>query len=284
MNVKQPILGFAALGVAVACGAAPLVKDDPGVRDYTAADIPAEGLDIRAGTARFVCAKGLPVTARYVRFTVSASRPAPAQPPEYGGSGHQISEFLLYDKGQPVPFPQGTRATARVPGDGGREGAPKCVDGSVDTKWYSGYGIPLVIDFGRFVTFDAYGWVTGNDAPGRDPRDWTLEAGVATEKGIGWMRVGEVKGFEATRARKAELGVTFPAVLQEVIPPFAAVNVGPKGRLVLCGANETLERLSGSGIVEVLPGARLTVLDDGSFTGTVIGGGDVVFVRPPLFP
>ena len=131
-----------------------------------------------ATTLAVACTAGAEtVKARYVRLTVTASRPAPKEPPFYGGRSWQICDWTLLRDGKSHGWKD-----AKVLGpDSGLvrgEGPAQCLDGNVLTKFHGAYGVPLVVDLGKDVEFDGYTFTTGNDAPGRDPYDWTLDAGV----------------------------------------------------------------------------------------------------------
>lgn len=246
-----------------------LVKEGEGTLDLTGAVLANAGLDIRAGAVRFVAGASSSVTARFLRFDVRETRPGKKGPPEYGGSGSQFSEFRLYRGGKALPMPQGAKAMNGNPAM--REGPQKALDGDLKTKCYFN---PLIVDMGESVTFDGYSFVTANDAIGRDPRSWTLAAGTETDGNIAWSNVGSVNGFEAPTNRFAEVGKVFPVALNDVVPANYPVTVGAKGRLVLAGASETLERCSGEGLI-VLENASVDFAQQATFSGSVAGGGAV---------
>lgn len=251
-----------------------LVKDGPGTLDLSGAALANKGLEIRDGAVVFKSAASgaSTVTARFVKFNVSEARPAKSSPPEYGRSGSQFSEFRLYLNGKALPMPQGARV---ISGPDGREGPAKGIDGDVKTKCY---WHPLEIDLGREVTFDGYSYVTANDAIGRDPYSWTVEAGVADGSRVEWMGMGSVSKFEAPQARFTEVGKIFPVCLKDKLPPNYPVKVCGRGRLVLEGLTETLEALSGCGLVE-LHDASLAVGREAAFAGTVSGSGSVQYKK-----
>ena len=246
-----------------------LVKEGEGMLDLTGAVLANEGLDIRAGAVRFAAGASSAVTARFLRFDVRETRPGKNGPPEYASSGSQFSEFRLYRGGKALPMPQGAKAMNGNPSM--REGPQKALDGDLRTKCYFN---PLIVDLGEDVTFDGYSFVTANDAIGRDPRSWTLAAGTETGGDIAWSTVGSVNGFEAPKARFTEAGKIFPVKLSDVVPANYPVTVGAKGRLVLSGASETLERCSGEGLI-VLENATVEFAPQATFCGSVAGGGAV---------
>ena len=246
-----------------------LVKEGEGTLDLTGAVLANAGLDVREGAVRFAAGASAIVTARYLRFDVRETRPGKKGPPEYGGSGSQFSEFRLYRGGKALPMPKDAKAMNGNPSM--REGPQKALDGDLKTKCYFN---PLIVDLGEDVTFDGYSFVTANDAIGRDPRSWTLAAGTETGGDIAWSAVGSVNGFEAPKERFTEAGKIFPVALKDVVPANYPVTVGGKGRLVLSGASETLERCAGEGLI-VLENATVDFAPQATFNGSVTGGGAV---------
>ena len=246
-----------------------LVKEGEGTLDLTGAVLANAGLDVREGAVRFAAGASAVVTARYLRFDVRETRPGKKGPPEYGGSGSQFSEFRLYRGGKALPMPKDVKAMNGNPSM--REGPQKALDGDLKTKCYFN---PLIVDLGEDVTFDGYSFVTANDAIGRDPRSWTLAAGTETSGDIAWSTVGSVNGFEAPKERFTEAGKIFPVKLSDVVPSNYPVTVGAKGRLVLSGASETLERCAGEGLI-VLENATVDFAPQATFSGSVAGGGAV---------
>lgn len=250
-----------------------LVKDGVGTLDLSGAVLANKGLEIREGAVVLKAGgDGATVTTRYVKFNVSETRPAKNGPPEYGKSGSQFSEFRLYLDGKVLPMPEGAHPIA---GPDSREGPAKGIDGDLKTKCYYN---PLQIDLGRELTFDGYSFVTANDAIGRDPYSWTIEAGVADGSQVQWMAMGKVAKFEAPKARFMEVGKIFPVCLKDKLPPNYSVKVCGKGRLVLDGLTETLETISGCGLVE-LRDSTLGIGRDAAFTGSVAGNGTVQYKK-----
>ena len=146
------------------------------------------------------------VSARFIRLTVTASRPGVDGAPDYANHSWQICDLKLFGHGAEIPLKD-----ARVvsPGDGvvHNEGPAQCLDGDVKTKYHGRYRQPLVVDLGTLQTLDGYTFVTGNDAYGRDPRDWTFDVGVAADDdgGILWTRADEHAGVDLPRDRRAEV-------------------------------------------------------------------------------
>ena len=249
-----------------------LVKTGAGTLDLSAAVLRNEGLEIREGAVLFASGGSAVVSCRYLRWNVTKTRPAKSAPPEYGNTGSQFSEFRLFRGGKMLPRP--AHATAICANDWA-ESPKKGIDGDLKTKCYAN---PFVADFGEEVTFDGYSFATANDAIGRDPMSWTVEAGVSDGSAVGWLSIGAVEGFEAPKARHAEAGKIFPVKLRDAVPLNYPVKVCGKGRLVLRGVNETLERVTGTGHI-VLEGASLDVGPDAAFAGTVSGDGAVVYKK-----
>ncbi len=250
-----------------------LVKTGAGTLDLSAAVLRNEGLEIREGAVLFASGGSAAVSCRYLRWNVTKTRPAKSAPPEYGNTGSQFSEFRLFRGGKMLPRP--AHATAICASDWS-ESPKKGIDGDLKTKCYAN---PFVADFGEEVTFDGYSFATANDAIGRDPASWTVEAGFATAAGIQWAPIGSVQGFEAPKARFAEAGKVFPVSVSDVVPAGYPVVVRAAGRLVLRGANEMLEAVSGDGLVQLEGGASVSFGADCAFTGTVCGGGAVNFAK-----
>ena len=246
-----------------------LVKEGEGVLDLSGAVLANAGLDVREGTVRFAAGMSSTVTARFLRFDVRETRPGKKGPPEYGGSGSQFSEFRIYRGGKIVPMPKGAKAMNGNPSM--REGPQKALDGDLKTKCFFN---PLIVDLGEEVTFDGYSFVTANDAIGRDPRSWTLSAGTEVCGDMSWSGIGSVQGFEAPKERFTEVGKIFPVALNDVLPVNYPVPGGAKGRLVLSGATETLERCAGEGLI-VLEDATVDFAPQATFSGSVVGGGSV---------
>ena len=258
-----------------AFAAGELVKEGEGTLDLTGAKLPAAGLKICAGAVKFAAGGAAPVRARHIRFRVSETRPAPKGPPTYGQSGAQFSEFRLFLKGQRLTLPKG----AHSPRDnGGREGANKALDGDLKTKCYQ--SMPFEVDLGEEVAFDGYSFATGNDAIGRDPYSWTLEAGFEAPNGVRlWVTVGGEKAYEAPKARSADVGKVFAASQADVIPVGYPVTIGAKGRLILKGAQEALENVSGEGLIQMEDRARVEIMCGATFSGSVAGCGTVSWQR-----
>ena len=157
-----------------------------------------------AGVTTSLHAGGVP--ARFIRLTVTASRPGVDGAPDYANRSWQICDLKLFGNGAEIPL-KGAKVVS--PGDGvvRDEGPAQCLDGDVKTKYHGRYRQPLVVDLGEVKTLDGYTFVTGNDAYGRDPRDWTFDVGVSADDdgGVLWTRADEHAGVDLTRDRRTEV-------------------------------------------------------------------------------
>ena len=130
-----------------------------------------DGSPAAVGTALVRTVEGGPETYRYVRYTLTKRRGT-------GSNLVQISEFEFYngDSSEPankVPVASVTNAGGdNINAD---QVPAKIIDGMANTKWLDVNNRPLVFDFGAPVTFDRYLFVTGGDAPDRDPVQWIME-------------------------------------------------------------------------------------------------------------
>ena len=157
-----------------------------------------------AGVTTSLYAGGVP--ARFIRLTVTASRPGVDGAPDYANRSWQICDLKLFGNGAEIPL-KGAKVVS--PGDGvvRDEGPAQCLDGDVKTKYHGRYRQPLVVDLGEVKALDGYTFVTGNDAYGRDPRDWTFDVGVSADDdgGVLWTRADEHAGVDLTRDRRTEV-------------------------------------------------------------------------------
>ena len=130
-------------------------------------------------------------TFRYVRFKITERRGG-------GAAGLvQMGEFEFYngtsdDLLNLVPVvavsnPGGSNS-GENPGNPA-ETVANLTDGDYATKWLDNNNQPVIFDFGSSVPFDRYLYVTGNDAPDRDPVNWTLEG---SNDGTNWELIENV--------------------------------------------------------------------------------------------
>jgi autotransporter-associated beta strand protein len=211
------------------------------------------------------------VTAQLLRFTPTQTRPDGTYP----NTGFQISEFQVLLDGAGVSIPPGTTATAPVPASG-NEMAPKAVDGSLGTKWYSSsYSSPLTVAYGQPVKFNSYRWGTANDGTGRDPITWRVEMGVAGAGVTNWYLLDAQTNYNPTTTRNAWIGSNFVVrtPFNNVIPDHHPVDVAAGARLALANLTETMESLTGRGTLLLENNSVVSLTDYSSFTGAVAGAG-----------
>lgn len=154
-------------------------------------------------------------TYRYVRFKTTKLRSGTAI------GTIQLAEFELYSGASKL-----TGFTATNPGGDTPDGEPieKLIDGIVDdpgNKWLDFTNSPVVFDLGTASpTFDRYAFVTGGDATGRDPIQWTLEG---SDDGVVWNLIEKVDFDYPTPERRLATTRTIPLPgISMVQPPEIA--------------------------------------------------------------
>ncbi|MBO7654253.1 MAG: discoidin domain-containing protein [Kiritimatiellae bacterium] len=254
-------------------GGLTLVKRGSGVQTLSETVLANSGLDVQEGGT--VCSGPATVSARYLRFLCSVSRPGTeAGGPNWYNTGFQFSEFQLMLGGNPVAWPAGTTSTASIPGSG-NETAAKIIDGDLSTKWYcNSLGTPCIIDMGETVAFDGYRWATANDAPGRDPYNWTLEIGIDADGDIQWRTIDTRAGFLSTTNRRTWNTPDFSvsASRSDFVPVDYPITVAAGASLTILGAQETLENLQAAGTL-FLDDAEVSITGNSTLTGKVSGEG-----------
>ncbi|WP_314590352.1 glycosyl hydrolase family 95 catalytic domain-containing protein [Paenibacillus terrigena] len=88
------------------------------------------------------------------------------------------------------------------------EGVENLMDGSVDTKWYSGDGSPpfwLQWEYSEPKVITGYSFTSANDVPNRDPKDWTLKGSMDGQQ---WT-VLDTRSNEEFASRKMKKSYTF---------------------------------------------------------------------------
>lgn len=75
-------------------------------------------------------------------------------------------------------------------GPDANEGSLKLVDGNIDTKYLANFGNPfyIVLQFQEPKLINFYSLTSANDAPDRDPRDWTIQG---SNDGVNWEILDE---------------------------------------------------------------------------------------------
>jgi autotransporter-associated beta strand protein len=244
-----------------------------GTNEFSNATLANSGLVVSNGVAKFTGSTA--VKAALLRFLPIKARPGVAGPPDHAGTGFQMSEFRLLKDGAPVAWPEGTVSWARYPeNQAGNESAPKLIDGSTSTKWYSGNtSNPIIINCGDVVEFDAYQYATGGDAKGRDPISWTLETGTITGSTTNWVVLdSQTDVSNAVPVARNSYTAAFPVAPAE---PYAAFPVGysvccdANGTLFFDFCNEDLSSLSGGGTLIGVNGTRLALSEGSTFSGLV---------------
>lgn len=158
-------------------------------------------------------------TWRYVRFTPVRLREALGGP---AANSIQVGEFEFYNLAAEV-VPISATDDGNNPG-GGNEGADKLIDGNYATKWLNfGKGAPVVFDMGSSVTIDSYSFVTGNDAPERDPIAWLLEG---SDDQVCWTTMDNVSVLQSDPGQPFNfLPPLGRGALTQIIPLPAAATV-----------------------------------------------------------
>jgi hypothetical protein len=151
-------------------------------------------------------------TYRYVRFKATKLRSG------LDTGLIQLGEFSFSNDGSPV-------AVTAVESPGGNtpetEGIANLIDGDgVSNKWLDFNNAAVIFDFGAEVPIDAYSFYTANDAPTRDPIQWTLEgSNDATE----WTLIENVNFDYPTPAERNRFSMDIPlpgSSLQPIIRSF----------------------------------------------------------------
>ena len=254
-----------------AAGTAPLtvVKAGAGQLTLDGGTMKNAAWSFTRGTTSFLAAGA--VKAKYVRFRALASRPTGS----YTNTGIQFSEIRFLLDGEVVPFPAGSTATAPMPGANSGENATKILDGNLNSKWYAGdnslNGCVNTIEFAEQISFDAYQFATANDATGRDPYSWTIEA---SQDGESWTLVDTQTEVSLTEARRVWDDHVFSVKGRSNV--FAAempITVGAEAKVVLSFVDETLENFTCAGELGLADEAEVTLTGTSAITGSVTGAG-----------
>jgi hypothetical protein len=180
-----------------------------------------------------------PVT--HVRWVITALK---------GSTLVQAADLVLLDGGVPLQRYTPDSGIVVTNPDGSNpwgEEPEKGYDGDDLTKWLdfnfnaevNGVSV-LVIQFPAPVNFDSYHWVTGNDAPDRDPVSWSLEVSV---DGVNWTVVDVRSEVDVVDDRFTIVGPfpasgSPPAQQPAEVGPTIAVSCAPSppqaGRQVSC--------------------------------------------------
>ncbi|WP_193213889.1 lectin-like domain-containing protein [Luteolibacter marinus] len=140
----------------------------------------------------------------------------------------QISEFQFFYEGaqvDPLSATVTSSSTNHPPG----EAPPFVSDGDINTKWLNyDYtpGTTLVFTFAGPTSIDSYNYITGGDAPERDPVSWRIEG--SSDGGATWEVLDVVNRFPASPTRKVTASSTnfeLPAAPPPVINNFEFYNL-----------------------------------------------------------
>lgn len=199
-------------------------------------------------------------TYQYVRFKATKLRNGTPQ------GLIQLGEFSFVNDGAAVSV-----SSVANPGGfsyGGEEVA-NLIDGNgTDNKWLDLNNAPVIFNFGEPKTFDGYSFYTANDAPDRDPIQWTLEG---SNDQTTWTRLEDVNFDYPTPALRQIHSKNIPLPGASLVP---RINSFVGSALVLVEG----EPLVLSWNTE---GATSLSIDNG--VGTVSPAvGSVVIASPPL--
>ncbi len=266
-------------------GALTLVKGGTGTWDFVEAKLANTGIRATDGGVAF--AAPTTVAGSLFRFTATKSRPAAGGDPDHGNSGIQLSEFQLLANGEVVPWPEGTTATDGRADPLATEGAQKAVDDKTSTKWYHNnntYPKTLTITSPAPLEFDAYQFVTANDARGRDPISWTVEIGTVMEGASEPVWTELDKQSDQTNEVPVTRYTATPAysvrgkIARLALP--VGYELGVEGIAVASfeNAGDILTALSGNGTL-VATGVKAPTIAAGStFTGSIAAEKPVALV------
>ena len=135
----------------------------------------------------------------------------------------QLSELQFFHNGEQID-PLSATVTSSSTNHPAGEAPPFASDGDIDTKWLNfDYtpGTTLVFQFAEPTSIDSYNYVTGGDAPERDPISWRIEG--SSDGGSTWEVLDIITRFPANPARKATASATafeLPAAPPPVINTF----------------------------------------------------------------
>jgi hypothetical protein len=201
---------------------------------------------------------------RYIRFKATKLRTG------VGTGTIQISEFGFSDGATVL-----TGITATNPGGSSpfNEGVGNLVDGNgLSNKWLDFNNAPVIFDLGAPAdgdppkSFDSYFFFTGNDAPGRDPIQWTLEG---SDNQTDWTIIEKVD-FDYPTPETRNLSTRSIPLPGASLPPQIASFTGD-GVTVIEGQPLTLTwSTSGAASVTLEPAI-----------GTVAASGSLRVTPPP---
>ena len=193
----------------------------------------------------------------------------------------QLSELQLVRDGARLPWPDGTTATSSGDNSAKGEGASQLLDGSTSTKCYWAFDTaPVVVVTPAPVSFEGYRWFTANDSmDSRNPVSWTFEYSLDGES---WTLLDEQTDRETvttikTLAYTLDVG-DLPRRATDALSDFSTLQLAAAATCSVSHVEETVGALAGAGTLRLSGDARvrLAVAADASFSGEVVGTGDLV--------
>lgn len=130
------------------------------------------------------------------------------------GSYQQLSNIMISDPTTVPVLPVSIDSNSANKNSGSeeyKEGPEKAFDNNMDTKWYSVGGLSgdvkqefpayITVEYEKTITTSRYAIVSGNDAPDRDPKDWSL---YGSNDGKNFVKIDEQKNvqFESRKQTK----------------------------------------------------------------------------------
>jgi hypothetical protein len=138
---------------------------------------------------------------RYIRFKIIKNR--------LEGGYTQIQKIRFRHKGKMLDM-NGAMATTPDPiANGGSEGPENAINYNTSNKWCTPSSTPsIMIEFTRQVHIDEFSFVTANDCPERDPKQWILEG---SNNKMEWTTLHYQKSdYFPTQMRNSALKDWFP--------------------------------------------------------------------------
>jgi len=249
-------------------GAVSVTPADNSTVEYTLTAGRSGITETSSSTIRLRSVAGGSASYRYVRFSPTMLRSDDAVIPV------QLSEFEFYDGTTPVPVASVSNVTGTSPLN---EGPANLIDGAAETKWLNFTHLGSVqFDFGEPTveeptpTIDGYAFVTGNDAPGRDPIQWTLEG---SDDGVTWTVIEKVDFDYPTPSARTKPTGTLPLPGASLPPTIA--SFGGAARIIE-GEPLTLSWVtSGADSAEI--DMAVGVVDPSGFTTVTPPAGDTTY-------
>ncbi len=239
-------------------------------------------------------APGSKITCQMIRLNVTTNAAGSSGWSTQDPNTWQLSEFYLMNDGVDIPLSNGRAVAWQETIYSVGSPPSELIDGilSNDSKLFTALERPLYIYFNETLTFDSYAFALAGDQPGRDPTDWTLEAGIVKNNVTNWYKISDVVDWKVgdswnwtlqwnqrnlrQGALKAEWlngsphGVTLPETYELNVAEGAKASIRHLGSDM---ATET-RKWTGSGEIELTGRILASVERKGDFEGTltVLGG------------